>query len=340
MKKKFTDLAGYSPDDASDIGIRIRLLAGEIYSLGAAVDWLKRQTFAQTASGRELGYRAQERGLSRREPAHAHGTLTFSRDSAVWFDVPVKAGTVCTTAGTNPVRYVTAGDAVLKANTLSVEVPAQAEEGGSAGNTEAGTVTVMVTPPTGIQAVTNASAFVGGEDEESDDALRSRLLQSSAAASNGANAAYYRNYALSCDGVDSVSVVPRANGAGTVALYLGGRGCAPSDAVVSKISEDLNAARENCTLVTVAAAQQVPVSVTASVTAAVGQSSEEVQAACKTAVQNYFCGLGVSEQVVPAALNAALFSTGMIRDCALSVGTASVSQSQMAVCGAVTVNVT
>lgn len=339
MKKKFTDLAGYSPDDASDIGIRIQLLAGEIYSVGAAVDWLKRQTFAQTAGGQELEYRAQERGISRKAPVRAHGTLTFSRDSTIWFDVPVDAGTICSTEGANPVRYVTTEDAVLKANTLSVEVPAQAEEGGSAGNAEAGTVTVLVTPPTGIPAVTNASAFTGGEDEENDGALRSRLLQNSASASNGANAAYYRDYALSCDGVDSVSVVPRANGAGTVALYLGGRGCAPSDAIVTKISEDLNKAREICTQVTVAAAETVPVSVTASVTAADGLDSDEVKAACETAVGDYFYNLGVSEQVVPAALNAALFSTGMIADCALSVGTASVSQSQMAVCGTVAVTV-
>ncbi|QAT48510.1 baseplate protein J [Caproiciproducens sp. NJN-50] len=340
MKKKFTDLAGYSPDDASDIGIRIRLLAGEIYSIGTAVDWLKRQSFAQTANGQELEYRAQERGLSRKNPVQAHGILTFSRDSAIWFDVPVAAGTVCSTAGANPVRYVTTGAAVLKANTLSVDVPAQAEEGGSAGNAEAGSITVAVTIPTGIQAVNNASAFAGGEDEESDSALRSRLLQSSASASNGANAAYYRDYALSCDGVDSASVVPRANGAGTVALYLGGRGCAPSDAVVAKISGDLNAAREICTQVTVAAAQMLPVNVTASVTAAAGLDSSEVSAACETAVRNYFDGLGVSEPVVPAALNAALFSTGMIRNCTLSVGTASVSQNQMAVCGTITVTVT
>ena len=340
MKKKFTDLSGYPPDDASDIGIRIRLLAGEIYSIGVAVDWLKRQTFAQTAGGRELEYRAQERGLSRKKPVAAHGVLTFSRNSTIWFDVPVKAGTVCSTAGTNPVLYVTTADAVLKANTLSVNVPAQAQEGGSTGNTEAGTVTVAVTIPTGIQAVTNPAAFVGGEDQESDGALRSRLLQSSACASNGANAAYYRDYALSCDGVDSVSVVPRANGTGTVALYLGGRGCAPSDAVIAKISKDLNEAREICTQVTVAAAATVPVNVTAVVTAMAGLDSAEVSTACKTAVKSYFDGLGVAEPVVPAALNASLFSTGMIRNCSLSVGTASVSQSQMAVCGTITVTVT
>ncbi|MCI1965722.1 MAG: baseplate J/gp47 family protein [Oscillospiraceae bacterium] len=339
MKKKFTDLAGYCPDEASDIGIRIRLLAGELYSLGTAVDWLKRQSFAQTANGQELEYRAQERGLQRKEPVRAHGTLTFSRESSIWFNLPVEAGTVCSTTGKNPVRYVTTEDAVLKADTLSVEVPAQAEKGGVSGNTEAGTVTVAVTLPTGIQAVTNESAFVGGEDRESDDALRSRLLQSCGSASNGANTAYYRDYALACGGVNSVSVVPRANGTGTVALYLGGRGCAPSDTIVKKISEGLNAEREICTQITVAAAETVPVAVTAAVKAPAGTDSAEVRAACESAVQNYFCRLAVAEQVVPSALNASLFSTGMIGSCTLQTGTESIGRNQLAVCGDLTVTV-
>lgn len=339
MKKKFTDLAGYSPDDASDLGIRLRLLAGEIYSLGSAVDWLKRQTFAQTAGGTELEYRAQERGIARKTPVPAHGTLTFSRETTIWFDLPVSSGTVCSTTGTNPVRYVTTEDAVLKAGALSIEVPARAEEGGAGGNTEAATVTVMVTPPTAIQAVTNDTAFVGGEDEETDDALRARLLQSCAAASNGANAAYYRDYALSCDGVDSVSVVPRANGTGTVAIYLGGRGCAPADSIVQKVSDELNKVREICTSVSVSAAEIVPVNVTVSVAAKPGLDPTVVRGACETAVSKYFYGLGVSRQVVPSALNAMLFSTGMIEDCSFSIGAATIHSGELAVPGTVAVTV-
>ncbi|MFU0831861.1 MAG: Baseplate-J domain-containing protein [Oscillospiraceae bacterium] len=339
MKKKYTELAGYSPDDASDIGIRMRLLAGEIYSISTAVDWLKRQTFAQTASGQELEYRAQERGLTRKESVPAHGTLTFSRETALWFDLLIEAGTVCSTTGENPVRYVTTEDAILKANTVSVEVPARAEEGGSAGNAEVGTITVMVTPPNGIEYVVNTKAFVGGEDRESDESLRSRLLQNTSVPSNGANPAFYRDFALNFDGVDSVRVVPRANGAGTVALYLGGKGCAPSDAIVSQIEQELNTVREICTQVTVSAAQTIPFSVTASVTAKAGLDSGEVKSACETAVQNYFYSLGVSDQVVPSALNAALFATGMISDCTLDMETSNIAENQLAVCGSITVTV-
>lgn len=339
MKKKYTELAGYSPDDASDIGIRMHLLAGEIYSLAVAVDWLKQQTFAQTASGQELEYRAQERGLTRKESVPAHGTLTFSRETPLWFDLLIEAGTVCSTSGENPVRYVTTEDAVLKANTVSVEVPASAEEGGSAGNVEIGAISIMVTQPNGIQYVVNTKAFVGGEDLESDESLRSRLLQSTSAPSNGANPAFYRDYALSFDGVNSVRVVPQANGVGTVALYLGSKGCAPSDSIISQIEQEINTVREICTQVTVSAAETVIFPVTASVTAKAGMDTEEVKSACETAVQEYFYSLGVSEQVVPSALNAALFSTGMISDCTLNVETSTIAENQLAVCGNITITV-
>lgn len=340
MKEKFASLAGYTPDDASDIGIRIRVLAEEIYSIGAAVDWLKQQTFAQTATGTQLELRAQERGVFRKQPVAATGALTFSITAALWFDLAVPEGTVCSTSGTSPVRYVTAAAASIPAGQLSVTVPAQAELPGSAGNTQAGAVTVMVTPPAAMHAVTNVSAFTGGEDSETDDSLRARLLQSSSAAANGANAAWYREAAVSYDGVDSAGVIPRVNGAGTVAVYLGGRGAVPSAAVVQQVSDGLNAAREICTQVTVSAASAVAVDVTATVRAKAGVSSTEAKSACQAAVQDYFCSLGVGDGAVPAALNAGLFATGLIDDCSLSLSAQTMAQNQLAVPGTVTVDVT
>ena len=39
MQGTFEELAGYPADDASDIGIRLRVLAGEVSSLTAAMGW-------------------------------------------------------------------------------------------------------------------------------------------------------------------------------------------------------------------------------------------------------------------------------------------------------------
>lgn len=337
MKDKFTSLAGYSPDDASDIGIRMKVLAGEIYSIGAAVEWLRRQTFAQTAAGNELELRARERGLSRKAPVAAYGTLTFQRSTPLWFVANIPAGTVCSTAGSHPVRYVTTQDASLPQGSLSVDVPAKAETAGSVGNTQAGTITVMVTPPSSVESVTNGAAFIGGEDSETDDSLRARLLACYAGASNGCNPEWYRQKALQYDGVDSVSVVPRANGAGTVALYLGGKGCAPSADTVNQINADLNSTREIGVSVSVAAAQTVAVDVTGAVTAKAGVSPADAKAACEDAVREYFLNLGVGDAVIPAALVAAMFGTGKLSDCSLSSAGKAMAASQLALCGTVAI---
>ena len=54
MKNKFTELSGSNVNDDSDIGIRMKVLAGEIFSLQNNVNWLKNQMFAQTAVGEQL----------------------------------------------------------------------------------------------------------------------------------------------------------------------------------------------------------------------------------------------------------------------------------------------
>lgn len=340
MNDKFTELSGYSPDSASDICIRIKVLASEIYSISCAVEWLKRQTFAKTATGTELEQRALERGLTRKQPVAAYGTLTFSISSALWFPAQIPAGTVCTTSGNEPLRYVVTKDTVLPAGSLSVDAPAKAETAGSSGNTAAKTILSMVTPPSSIEKVINKSAFVGGEDSESDESLRARLLSSYAEVSNGTNAAWYKETALKYDGIHSANVIPRSGGTGTVTVYLGGKSCAPSDETVNEISSYMNSKKEINADVTVKAAEIVSVAVTVSVTSKSGLDTGDVKKACKNAIQAYFDSLGVGDSVILSAMGAELFSTGMITDCSFSSSGKTVSAGQLAAVGTITVTVT
>ncbi len=337
MQQKFEALAGYSPDDASDIGIRLKVLAGEIYSVCAAVDWLKAQTFAQTATGARLEMRAGERGLSRKPASAATGALTFGRSTALWFGVSIPKGTVCASSGAGAAQYVTTADASLPQGSLTVAVPAAAQEAGAAGNTNSATVTVMVTPPASIETVTNTAPFTGGEDAESDDSLRARLLSAYAAPANGTNAAWYRQAAMACDGIHSANVVPRANGVGTVAVYLGGKGAAPSTGQVQAVSAMLTAAKEINVDVTVQAAGTVAVDVACTVKNGGAGTDAAMVTACRQAILDYFDGLGVAEAATVSAMTAALFSTGLISDCSFSTAGKATAANQLAVIGALTV---
>ena len=77
MRETFSDKAGFSPDDASDIGIRLKVLAGEIYSACSQAEFLKRQAFPQTAEGDFLDLHARQRGISRK-PAIPSSCLLYT----------------------------------------------------------------------------------------------------------------------------------------------------------------------------------------------------------------------------------------------------------------------
>ena len=235
MQGTFEELAGYPADDASDIGIRLRVLAGEVYSLTAAMDWLEQQFFAQTAQDEQLDLRAQEHGIQRRPAQAAAGELTFSRAKPLWYRAVIDKGTVCALPGEDGARYVTTEEAVLAVGSTSVTVPTEAEQPGRDGNAAAGTVTTLITVPPGIEQVTNQKPFTGGADAEGDESLRARLTQSYAALPNGTNAAFYRNQALKDEGVFSANVVPKEQGLGTVGVYLGASGAAADSETIQRV---------------------------------------------------------------------------------------------------------
>ena len=78
MKEKYEDESAYEIDPASDIAIRLKVLAGEIYNAQCSLEWLKRQMFADTATGEYLDLLAQQRGITRKAATKASGQLTFS----------------------------------------------------------------------------------------------------------------------------------------------------------------------------------------------------------------------------------------------------------------------
>lgn len=325
MQEKFAELAGYPADEASDIGIRLRVLAGEIYSLTASMNWLEQQLFAQTAQGELLDLRAQERGIKRRAAQAASGVLLFSRAKPLWYRAVIDKGTVCAVPGEDGERYVTTEEAILAVGDTSVTVPAKAEKPGKHGNAAVGAVTTLVTVPPGIEQVTNPKAFTGGMDEEGDESLRSRLTQSYTALSNGTNAAFYREQALKDEGVFSANVIPKEKGLGTVGIYLGANGAPADSDTVQRVQQSLQALREINVLVTVAAAEAVACPVTVNVAPRAGFSFEMVSSQVESAVQKYFAGLGVGEPVRTAALYAEIFATGTVENCVLT-GSAAVDR--------------
>ena len=133
MAKEYKTLAGVEPEDAADVSIRLKVLAGELYTVLCAAESLKLNCFPQTAAGEALDLHAEERGLVRKDAVKSVGTLTFSRRTALSYAAEIPAGTVCAASGENAVEYETTEAAVLPAGALTVTAAAPAGFVGGAG---------------------------------------------------------------------------------------------------------------------------------------------------------------------------------------------------------------
>ena len=308
MAEEYKTQAGVEPEDAADVSIRLKVLAGELYTVLCAAESLKLNCFPQTAAGEALDLHAEERGLVRKDAVKSVGTLTFSRRTALSYAAEIPAGTVCA--------------AVLPAGALTVTAAAQAVLGGRRGNAAKGAVNTLITPPAGIESVTNDVPFTGGADKEDDEALRTRLLRCFYALPNGSNTETYRRAALMTPGVKSVQVVPRANGVNTVAVYLYGDNGAVTDEVLGKVGETLEKLKEISVDVTVAAAVAVKKPVTVYVKPKDGCAFEDAKASCTAAITAYLNAFEVGEPFVTAGLIYAVMETGVAQNCTVPASVA------------------
>ena len=305
MAAEYKTLAGVEPEDAADVSIRLKVLAGELYTVLCAAESLKLNCFPQTAAGEALDLHAEERGLVRKDAVKSVGTLTFSRRTALSYAAEIPAGTVCAASGEN-----------------AVTAAAQAVLGGRRGNAAKGAVNTLITPPAGIESVTNDVSFTGGADKEDDEALRTRLLRCFYALPNGSNTETYRRAALMTPGVKSVQVVPRANGVNTVAVYLYGDNGAVTDEVLGKVGETLEKLKEISVDVTVAAAVAVKKPVTVYVKPKDGCAFEDAKASCTAAITAYLNAFEVGEPFVTAGLIHAVMETGVAQNCTVPASVA------------------
>mgnify|MGYP000075605131 FL=1 len=78
MKNAYELETGDSFNEVSDIAIRLKVLAGEIFKLQTNLEWWKRQMFAVSASGECLDKLASQRGIERKKAMKSTGEITFN----------------------------------------------------------------------------------------------------------------------------------------------------------------------------------------------------------------------------------------------------------------------
>jgi uncharacterized phage protein gp47/JayE len=136
-------------------------------------------------------------GMSRQVGTRATGTLTFSRSATIAnvTAVIIPAGTQAVTGTIPQQTFQTALTTTMDVGQTSVDIPSQAVTVGPDSNILANTPLQMVSTVQGVTNVSNAAAFVGGGQDETDAQLRSRWKSSSLRNLAGTDA-MYRGIAL------------------------------------------------------------------------------------------------------------------------------------------------
>lgn len=312
MLSAFGEASGYLPSASCDLAARLYAAAAQIQGLYLQAQWLLDQSFPQTAKGEYLERHAYLRGLSRSIATCATGTLRFGLSLAVSGDLTVKSGTVCMTD--TGIRFATTDNVVLRAGDLYVDAPAVALEPGKAGNVAANTVTIMAAMPVGIKACTNPDAFSGGDDAESDEDLRKRLLDSYRRLPNGANAAYYEQTALSRTGVAAAVAVGRPRGVGSVDLYIATDAGLPDETLLAEVNDYLQEKREISVDLRVLAPSAHAIDISVAVQPAPGFTFEEAQTAVDAALREVFTGTMLGKSVTLAFLGNLLYDLESVQN--------------------------
>lgn len=341
MKGKYCEQTDCEIDEASDIAIRMRVLAGEIYNMQTSLDWLKRQLFSATADGDYLEYHAQTRGLERKPAQKAQGELTFYVNEPKSFDIHIPKGSVVATSDLSPIRFVTTEDGLLPAGGDLISLDAEAELAGGASNVAVGMACVPVSVPTEIDRADNREPFRFGTDTETDDELRDRIKLSYDTPSNGTNAAYYQSLALSVEGIAKASVFGRVRGAGTVDVYVCANGRAASAAEVAQVQSLMDKSRELNVDVLVESADKLYADVYVRVEAKAGYSAEYVRKMCNTAIEACLAAVPIGGKIYLSQLGTYLMNTGCIENYSFSGGMTNtpLSRTQFAMPGTIEIQV-
>ncbi|MDO5123557.1 MAG: baseplate J/gp47 family protein [Eubacteriales bacterium] len=340
MLSKYSELSGFTPAKSSDTYIKFQAICGELYAIATNLEWVKRQLFVDEATGEYLDRHAESRGIVRKNAKKATSEVVFSITEPALFDIEIPKGTVVSTAGESPLRFETLRDCTISMGTTARMVEAVAMSPGKIYNVGAGKVTVVVTPPAGVEKVTNPDPFIGGEDAESDEDLRARIIESMKIPLTGANAEYYRALAMSVEGVTGACVVPKSRGLGTVDVYISSVNAEYSDDELLAVQKLLDENREVNLDLVVKKATPKSVNISVSVEPKNGYGFAEVKERCKQVIIDYVTHVGAGGIVRLTELGERLYHTEGVKEYLFATGLSDTvcESSKYPTCGVITVS--
>lgn len=204
----------------SNLGILGNVQAGLAHLHYGYLDWIALQSNPFTATGEYLEAWAALKDVFREAATSASGQITFQAtpsDALIPAGTPITRGdgVSCTTTAD---ATATSGGAVIVQATMDADPTGLT---GAFGNTATGvTMTLGMAIPGVKSSGTVTTAFTGGADLETDDSLRSRMLEEYQKSPQGGAKADYEIWAREVPGVTRSWCNPLGAGSGTVVTYI------------------------------------------------------------------------------------------------------------------------
>ena len=252
----------------------------QMSQLYMSLDALPYMLFPDETSGEWIARVGEQYwGIHRRAGTRASAVLHLT--GAAGTEIP--AGTVFLTAG--GLEFALRTRVLLPAGGKA-DGTAEAAAEGSVYNVDAGALVRMYVNLPGLTAYANEAA-AGGTDAESDAALLQRIRERVRRPPTSGNGYQYQQWALETEGVGWAKVVELSQGPGTVGITLvDSNGKAAAEGIITAARARIEAERPIGAGVTVAAARERKITVTAQVTVS-GVSTEQVREALVSELDTY-----------------------------------------------------
>lgn len=277
----------YDKRDSAPIPTAISPAAYVLAGFYITLNQVQQQAFIQTATGQSLDYLGVIAGLTRYPASSAVRLGVFNTA------VPMGAR-FSTVNGENSINfYVTATESTENQYQITAETP------GTIGNEYTGPILPITNVP-GLTSAQITDILVPGDDEETDDAFRQRIITALNSRPFGGNIADYQQNILAIDGVGAVQVYPTWNGGGTVKCSVLGSDYMPaSSELVENVQTAIDPPTSGLGLglapigaqATIVAPTELTVNVSATLTLATGYSLEQVQPLVETEIQSYMLSI-------------------------------------------------
>lgn len=280
----------YDKRDTAPIPTALGPAAWALEGFYLSLNQVQQQAFVQTASGDSLDMLSVIGGLTR-YPASAAVRLGV-------FNAAVAIGARFSTInGESSINFiVTATDTPSDPAEGFYYYQLTAETPGTIGNEYTGPILPITSVP-GLTSAEITDSLIPGDDTETDDELRQRLITALNERPFGGNIASYRSYVLGLDGVGAVQVYPTWNGGGTVKLSVLGADFLPASSELVENVQNAVDPPPNQGLglgmapigaqVTVVAPTELTVNVAATLTLASGYQIGQVQQPIEDAIEAY-----------------------------------------------------